>query len=492
MNPAIKYMVSFLVFFSVQQLRADEDFCISCHRDLDDKPSQLYMQDIHYKSGLSCASCHGGNKNTDDMDAAMSKSAGFLGVPSGDRISLVCAGCHSDKDKMRSFGSEIKTGQYENLKNSVHYRMAVNGKERIIQCTTCHNAHGIRKVKDISSPVYPVNIPFTCSKCHGSADYMKIYNSSLPVDQLTKYRTSVHGELNKKGNVKAAECVSCHGSHNILSSKDVRSMVYKLNIPGTCSSCHSDVEYMKEFKIPVDQLDKYKRSAHGIAIFEKQDLSAPVCNDCHGNHGAVPPGISSISNVCGSCHVLNAQLFSGSPHKAAFDREKFPECETCHGSHEILTARDQLLGIKKGAVCLKCHTQNKNREGYLAADHMSRYTDTLLLLQSKAGELIFQAEQKGMEVEEAKYMLREVHQARLEARTIVHSFNEDKFREVTGKGIKTAGYIIQDAQGAIDEFYFRRYGLAAAIVIISFLIVIIYLYLKRIEKSQNTLKLNGE
>jgi hypothetical protein len=89
-----------------------------------------------------------------------------------------------------------------------------------------------------------------------------------------------------------------------------------------------------------------------------------------------------------------------------------------------------------------------------------------------------------MEVEEAKYMLRDVNQARLEARTIIHSFDEEKYKEVTDKGLQTAGFVTADAEEAIHEFYFRRYGLAAAIVIISFLIIVIYIYVKRIEKAQ--------
>jgi predicted CXXCH cytochrome family protein len=473
-----------LVIFSMSPLIAQNDYCISCHQDLDDTPSALFMSDVHYKAGISCQDCHGGNKKMEDMDEAMSKAEGFIGVPKGDKISEICASCHSDQLKMKSFNSVVKTGQLEELELSVHSKTSVNGRERILQCITCHNAHGIKKTDNFASPVYPTNIPLTCNKCHGDAGYMRSYNSSLPVDQLMKYRTSTHGVLNKKGNVKAAECVSCHGGHDILSSKDVRSMVYKMNIPATCSKCHSDQEYMKEFKIPTDQYTKFRTSVHGVAVFKNNDLAAPVCNDCHGNHGATPPGIEAISNVCGSCHALNAELFSASPHRMAFEKSKHPECETCHGNHAILTAKDQLLGITSEAVCVNCHSETQNPKGYFAAERMSRVMDSLIFAQTHAADLIHQAEQKGMEIEEAKFMLRDVKQARYEARTIIHSFDEAKYREVTDKGLQTAGYVVSDAESAIDEFYFRRYGLGAAIIIISFLIVMIYLYVKRIEKIQ--------
>lgn len=479
-----KYSIMVLTLISVNNIYAKVDNCLSCHKELGDEPSTLFVNDVHSKAGLSCKDCHGGNENSDDMEIAMGKAAGFIGVPKNNNISEVCSKCHSDKEYMMKHNDRIQTGQFENLKSSVHGKLALDGKAMILQCTTCHNAHGIKNVKDPQSPVYPTNIPKTCDKCHGNAKYMQSYNPSLTVDQLTKYRTSVHGILNNKGNIKTAQCVSCHGSHEIYSSNDVRSKVYKLNIPSTCSNCHSDKSYMKEFSIPTDQYEKYLGSVHGKAVFEKHDLSAPVCNDCHGNHGATPPGIESISKVCGSCHALNAELFASSPHKAAFDKNNYPECETCHGKHDILIASDQLLGVGKNAVCSKCHTKDENTKGYIIAAEMKKLTDSLVTSDSIAKSLVFQAEQKGMDVEEIKFKLREIHQARLEAKTIVHAFNEEKFKDVTSKGFSAAQFAISGSESAVHEFYFRRYGLVVAVSIITLLIILLFLYIRRIEKDK--------
>ena len=147
--------------------------------------------------------------------------------------------------------------------------------------------------------------------------------AALPVDQVVKYKTSIHGIKNSKGDINVAECASCHGSHGIRAVKDPFSNVYATNIPKVCSSCHSDKEKMAQYKIPTDQYSLYVKSVHGVALLEKGDLGAPSCNDCHGNHGAVPPGVESISKVCGSCHTLNMELFEKSVHKQAFDKEEF-------------------------------------------------------------------------------------------------------------------------------------------------------------------------
>ncbi|GAB4134338.1 MAG: hypothetical protein Fur0015_07440 [Ignavibacteriales bacterium] len=466
-----------------QNIKIDQ--CYQCHSDLGTVQAEQFSKDVHKSVGLSCSSCHGGDNTSDDDQIAMSPKKGFIGKPKASKISEICAKCHSNKDMIKKYDSNVSTGQYEELQKSVHGKASTDANTTIAQCTTCHNAHGIVKVSNPASPVYPTNIPATCGKCHSNVSYMQKYNPSLPVDQVDKYRTSKHGILNKSGNKKAATCNNCHGSHSIFSSKDVRSGVYPTNIPETCSKCHSNSDYMKEFGIPTDQYEKYKTSVHGIALKEKNDISAPACNSCHGNHAATPPGISSISKVCGTCHALNAELFAGSPHKKAFDEKKYPECETCHSNHAIAVTRDELLGTSKIAICSKCHSEKENTKGYVAAKEMRNMIDNLTMNQSIANKKISEAEQKGMEVEEIRFRIREINTSILEARTVIHSFNMSKFKEVIRKGDATSKEVITDAKSKIDEFYFRRYGLVAAIFVSFLLMILIYLYVKKIEKEKN-------
>ncbi|MEX0735978.1 MAG: cytochrome c3 family protein [Bacteroidota bacterium] len=460
-----------------------QDQCFVCHSTLEDKASVAFQGDIHSRKGLTCASCHGGDSHTDDMEKAMGTAAGFIGVPKGNAVSEVCAGCHSSSEKMKGYRSNVPVSQWELLKASVHGKVSTAGGEQILQCTTCHNAHGIVPVADPRSPVHQRNAVKTCGTCHGSASYMRRYNPSLPVDQVEKYRTSVHGVLNARGDAKVAECASCHGSHDIRSASDVRSKVHPLNLPMTCAGCHSDVARMKEYKIPTDQYEKFAESVHGKALLEKRDLGSPACNDCHGNHGAVPPGVQSISNVCGTCHALNAELFTSSPHKKAFDVAKLPECETCHGNHEIIATTDNLLGVSPEAVCSNCHSPETNVKGYGVARTMRALIDSLEALEGTAAGLVSEAEQKGMEVGEAKFKLRDARQARLQSRTMVHAFDEAKFEEVVRPGMAIATVVMGEAQAALDDYVFRRVGLGLATLVITLLTLSLYLYIKRIERS---------
>jgi predicted CXXCH cytochrome family protein len=465
-----------------------QDQCLTCHATLEDKPSTLFKHDVHFRKGITCAGCHGGNPKAEEMDVAMDSTKGFIGVPKGDLISQRCSSCHSNAGTMKSFGSALPTNQWESLQGSVHGRLSVTGKEHIAQCTTCHNAHGIVSVNNPSSPVYPLNVVRTCATCHANPGFMRTYNPSLAIDQLEKYHTSVHGMKNASGDPKTAQCASCHGSHDIRSAKDVKSRVYPANIPQTCSTCHSNAEYMKAYKIPTDQFEKFSSSVHGHALLVKKDLGAPACNSCHGNHGAAPPGVSSVSKVCGTCHALNADLFSASPHKKAFDDRKLPECETCHSNHAIIAATNRLLGITKEAVCSQCHSDKGNVKGFAVAQVMRSMIDSLENSIGHAAALVDDAEQKGMEVGESKFKLRDARQSRLQSRTMVHSVNEQQFRDVVDKGFKTAAAVSVEATDAINEYFFRRIGLGVATLIITVFAVSLFLYIRRLEEQQQRRK----
>jgi hypothetical protein len=143
-----------------------------------------------------------------------------------------------------------------------------------------------------------------------------------------------------------------------------------------------------------------------------------------------------------------------------------------------------MLGVTGDAVCSRCHTEKKSTAGFRAAAAMRRLTDSLELSEENARRLVEEAEQKGMEVGEAKFSLRDIRQARLEARTMVHAFDEQRLRTVVDKGMGKAGAVESEARGALDEYVFRRVGLGIATLIITILAAGLYLYLRRIERGQ--------
>ena len=104
--------------------------------------------------------------------------------------------------------------------------------------------------------------------------------------------------------------------------------------------------------LPTHQFADYQKSIHFTALTKNNDLSAPTCTDCQGNHGAVPPGVGSIANICGTCHAVFQQKFEGSVHQQIFDKG----CVECHGNHAVLKPSDEMLGATGHAVCATCHS----------------------------------------------------------------------------------------------------------------------------------------
>lgn len=248
-----------------------------------------------------------------------------------------CVVCHSRQDEASLRHPTVDWA------NDIHAAAGLG-------CESCHGGDPTRKrfdneddaadyamnpAKGFTAAPSRLEIPQFCARCHSDAAYMKRFNPSLRVDQYTEYRTSVHGIRNAKGDTKPAECVDCHGVHGIRAVSSPDAPVYATNVPKTCARCHADSTKMAEYKIPTNQYALYQRSVHARALFDQGDLSAPACNDCHGNHGATPPEVKSVANVCGQCHGRESILYDASSHKRIFAERKAPECMVCHGNHLV-------------------------------------------------------------------------------------------------------------------------------------------------------------
>ena len=321
-----------------------------------------------------------------------------------------------------------------------------------------------------------------CGKCHSDAAFMKKYNPAERVDQVSEYFTSVHGKRLKEGDINVATCVSCHGVHEIRLVSDPRARVYPLNVADTCGVCHSNAQLMAPYHIKTNQKEEYQKSVHYEALAKKGDLSAPTCNKCHGNHGATPPGVGSVANVCGQCHAVFADLFDKSPHKAAFEKMDLPSCVHCHGNHEIKRPTDDMLGVADGSLCVQCHSAGD--AGYVQAGTMRKGVDQLKVALTASESLITQAEEKGMEVSQPQYDLIEGRQDLTKARTQVHSFNAANVDSEIKAGLIIATRTEEKGKQALSEYQFRRKGLAVSLIIILAVILTLYFKIKDIEHRQ--------
>jgi Cytochrome c554 and c-prime len=472
MNPRTFVFFSLLLLLWVlplasQDAKPDADQCLTCHLELGSPEARSFEKDIHHLAGITCAGCHGGDDSATEMENAMDPKKGFIDVPLKTQIPKVCETCHVDE--VRDF------------EQSVHGK-ALQESFQGPQCISCHGIHNIVSVDDKRSPVFATSVTKTCSKCHSNPEYMKLFNPGLPVDQYAKYLTSVHGKRNAAGDPKVATCVSCHSNHLVYAVKDPRAPVYPMKIPATCAKCHGDSKYMAEYHISTKQYDDYLNSIHGIALLKNSDLSAPACNSCHGNHGAAPPGVNSVANVCGQCHPSNAELYDKSIHHAVFEARSLPGCVVCHGNHRVESPADSMIGFDAdSSICGHCHANLAADKASATVRAMRETLDGLTGGQTEASRLLNQAEQMGMDVSEAEYSLKDVNQSLIETRVKVHSFNKVVVAESAKPGMKAIAQAKESAHAAIQEYYFRRKGLGVSTLLLTILAVLLYLKIREIE-----------
>lgn len=368
-------------------------------------------------------------------------------------------------------------------------RVAVTESEASIHghkgmsCETCHGGNAADAVhpKSPSSRfrghIKREDIPELCGSCHADVDHMKQFNPSLRTDQLAQYRTSVHGVKFAEGDAHVAVCTDCHGVHNILPSSDPRSPVHPLNVAATCGRCHSNTGLMKSYRLAATQVADYNDSVHHQVMTIRGDLSAPTCSTCHGSHGAVPPGASSVSNVCASCHVLQAQFFDESPHKSAFAEG----CATCHSAHKIRHPDDSFVGMASGAACADCHTTDDEGGKNAIAIHerLMRFEQAVKDVKS----LLVTGERAGLDVAEAGFDVNQANEALTKARVRVHAARIARVDAELEPGVKSEAKARAAAEAALKERDSRRKGLLVPVSAILAVVLSLGIYIRELERN---------
>ncbi|HUU33346.1 MAG TPA: cytochrome c3 family protein [Vicinamibacterales bacterium] len=322
-----------------------------------------------------------------------------------------------------------------------------------------------------------------CASCHSDANIMRKFAPSQRIDQAAEYATSVHGQRLADGDAKVATCVSCHNTHGIRAVRDAKSSVYPTNVAATCASCHADPAHMSGYTqadgtpLPTTQLADYQASVHFAAMTKKNDLSAPTCNDCHGNHGARPPGADAVVNVCGTCHTTFATKLQTSVHAEVFDRG----CVECHGNHAVEQPTDTLLGMTEGALCVTCHGDDN---GAAAATAMRASIDSLRDSVEQSAALVERLHASGMEVGAQELALREARSQLTLSRVEVHTFDPAAVTKVVDEGLAVTTQLQEAGMAATAELRFRRQGLAASMIAILLVVGALVAKIKQIERRQ--------
>jgi predicted CXXCH cytochrome family protein len=298
MKRALMRIFIFIIFLMTSFIAKSEaeakNYCIECHKSLEGtakEPTDKIEGDVHFKRGLSCSDCHGGDPTKEDFTEAKDTAKGFVGKPKRNDIPFFCGRCHADPAYMRRFNPNIQTDQLAKYQESQHGKLNAKADQKVAVCISCHDVHGIREKNDPLSPVFITNAPKRCASCHADKEYMKGY--SIPTNQMEEYTESVHGEaLLKKFDRGAPACHSCHGSHDAALPRAIA-------IGNICAQCHSLTR------------DLFAKSPHKAA---HDSLGIPECEACHGNHKIMRTFDNMLGTgaggVCVKCHKEDSKGYT--------------------------------------------------------------------------------------------------------------------------------------------------------------------------------------
>ena len=335
-----------------------------------------------------------------------------------------CLACHKEQAQLWSA--------------SVHAQAGLN-------CVNCHGGNPkatdetAHAADNFKRPDNKKAIAEMCASCHSDVRRMNAYG--LPTDQLARYKTSKHGEqLFEHNDQKVAVCTDCHGAHDILKVKSPQSKAFPTNIPATCGRCHSDAKLMSQYKLPSDQVEKYKTSYHAHLLFEKGDLSAPTCITCHGNHGATPPGTAEVGQVCGKCHVRQRELFAKSPHAEVAAAGAFSECVSCHGNHAIKKASVELYST----ACVTCHANDPKQ--LKVRDDLAGLIRQAQTDYRTADETIHAATVRGLATDEDQVLLQDAKTQVTQLEALQHTLTMAQLEPVAQHSGETIAQVLTDVK----------------------------------------------
>lgn len=252
-----------------------------------------------------------------------------------------CLACHDDTEARRADGTPLRFAKAP-FSGSVHGQAG-------LACVDCH----ADLAKRVDFPHADTLARVDCGVCHA--------------EPAARYASSIHAlaPQTPAGDLRAATCVDCHGSHEVLPATDPRSLSYPLRLPETCGRCHAGRPTLEKGRLRGGSvLARFEDSIHGKALRDKGLVVAPSCASCHGGHDIRRAGDpqsrvhrDAIPATCGGCHAGIKSEYETSIHWAqhAAGSAKGAVCSDCHSAHGIEATGVAAWRLDVVRECGTCH-----------------------------------------------------------------------------------------------------------------------------------------
>jgi hypothetical protein len=241
------------------------------------------------------------------------------------------------------------------------------------ECLTCHadasmtDTAGHSIAVDESKFHSSIHGSLECVNCHATIKGYPHPEKVTPVECKTCHADEAAGlSESVHSSSKEHPCTSCHGNaHTIFPKTDSRSAVYPLNVPRTCGACHGTDGMAKKHGLD-SVYPSYIDSIHGFALSKEGLLVAANCQSCHGSHKILsrknPLSATYKTNIpktCGTCHAGITANYEGGVHGKAVAAGKLyaPVCSDCHTAHAILQPTESAFRTQSTPICGSCHKE---------------------------------------------------------------------------------------------------------------------------------------
>lgn len=357
--------------------------CIDCHDSIKEASHDTPLPKVQ------CATCHADTGATHAFHPRLSLTV----VPDGQDTS--CTGCHGThetvavKNETFAFASSLQAGSCGRCheaaaKDFLASAHATHGAGTP-DCLSCHRKGIAGTIEGRSKVDLKLAQTQLCESCH-------VGNGDVGGRFVASFDTSVHGAALARGDASAANCVDCHGAHEMNRAAVADALVNPIHITETCAKCHKT------------EAAEYNTSVHASALLAG-NLDSAGCTSCHGEHNikALSDPASPVhernlaQRVCAECHAsvrltqrygLSSaafQTFADSYHGLAVrgGAVEVVNCASCHGAHAIKSDKDPTSSTHKANLartCGECHPGANERfaVGPVHSSETSRETSPIL------------------------------------------------------------------------------------------------------------------